>query len=146
MMICSLRCVKSLGRENIKNDQRFRNNELRTRNQKVLFILLQKTFEGKTVNEWVSIFDAAGIPVALINTIDKLLDNPQLNARNMFLDIPHPVIGNMKITGTPINLEKTPGDISSPAPILGQHTEEILKNVLNIDDSTIAYWKKNGTL
>ncbi len=135
-----------LEREDIKNDRRFATNELRTRNQKVLFILLRKIFEEKTVNEWVSILDAAGIPVAPIITVDKLLDNPQLKARNMLLDMNHPVIGKMKITGTPIKLEKTPGDISSPAPSLGQHTEEVLKNILNIDDSMISYWKKNGVL
>lgn len=135
-----------LGMEDIKSDQRFSTNELRTKNQKVLFLLLAKVFEEKTVNEWISILDATGIPVAPINTVDKLLDNPQLKARNMLLDMHHPVIGGMKVAGTPIKLEKTPGDISSPAPVLGQHTEEVLKNILNIDDSMISYWKKNGVL
>jgi len=135
-----------IGREELARDVRFTTNELRTRNQKVLFILLQRVFEQKTVGEWVNLFDAAGIPAAPINTVDKLMMSPQLEQRDMFIDMNHPVIGAMKLTGTPLKLDGTPGGLETPAPLLGQHTSEVLKEILHYDDGMISVLQEKHVL
>jgi CoA:oxalate CoA-transferase len=132
-----------IGKETIAADERFKTNVLRTRNQKVLYILLERVFETRTVDEWVTLFDSEGIPAAPINSVDRLLANPQLQERNMLIDMEHPVIGAMKLTGTPIKLDGTPGSLSTPAPGLGQHTEEILKSILKFEDSRLEDLKKS---
>lgn len=141
-----LKLCEVIGKENLKSDLRFSDNESRTKNQKCLFEILEETFKTKTVSEWVSLLDSVGIPVAPINTVDKLFNNEQVRNREMILNIEHPVIGKMKLTGCPVKYEKTPSSVSSPSPLLGQHTQEILKSLLGAKNSDINKWKTDGII
>ncbi len=71
--------------------------------------------------------EEAGIPCAPINTVDRVVKDPQIIAREMIVEIEHPVAGKMHIPGVPIKMSATPGSVDTPAPLLGQHTDEILK-------------------
>lgn len=125
-------------------DARFITNPLRNENYKELRPLLAEAMKGKTTQEWQDILDNAGVPNGPINTIDKVLEDPQVIAREMIMEIDHPVSGKLKVPGIPIKLSDTPGDIRMTSPLLGQHTEEILKQLLNYDDNKIDELRKEN--
>ena len=109
------------------NDERFVNNGARTHNQKALKEILDAVFKNKTIDQWLVLLEEAGIPCAPINTVDRVVNDPQIKSRDMIVEVEHPVAGKMHIPGVPIKMSATPGSIESPAPLLGQHTDEILK-------------------
>jgi crotonobetainyl-CoA:carnitine CoA-transferase CaiB-like acyl-CoA transferase len=73
--------------------------------------------------------DTAGVPCAPVNTLDHVLSDPQTRARDMVVDIPHPLIPDLKLLGLPIKLSDTPGDVRLAPPLKGQHTEEVLSDL-----------------
>ena len=125
-------------------DERFATNPLRAKNYDELRPLLGEAMKVKTTQEWQDILDEAGVPNGPINTIDKVVADPQVIAREMIMEIDHPVSGKLKVPGIPIKLSDTPGDIRMTSPLLGQHTEEILKELLNYDDAKIDELKKEN--
>jgi CoA:oxalate CoA-transferase len=90
-----------------------------------------------TVAQWIAVLDGAGIPCGPINTIDRLLEDPQVKARDMVVDVEHPVAGHLRMPGLPIKLSETPGEVRRPAPLLGQHTAEVLAELLGFDDGRV---------
>ena len=122
---------KALGAPDLLADERFTTNPLRSENYDALRPLLAPFFLERTIADWQIVFDEAGIPNGPINTIDKVLQDPQVRAREMIVSVSHPVAGEMDLPGIPIKLSATPGDIRRPAPVLGEHTEEILKELLD---------------
>ena len=126
-------------------DERFATNPLRDKNYKELRPILGEAMKKKTTEEWQEILDKAGVPNGPINTVDKVVADPQVLAREMIMEIDHPVEGKLKVPGIPIKLSETPGDIRMTSPLLGQHTEEILKELLNYDDAKIDELKKENT-
>lgn len=116
-----------LSKEELITDERFLTNGDRTNNEKALKVILDAVFKAKTIDEWLVLLEEAGIPCAPINTVDRVVNDPQVKFREMIVEVEHPVAGKMHIPGVPIKMSATPGSIESPAPLLGQHTEEILK-------------------
>ncbi|MDP3058159.1 MAG: CoA transferase, partial [bacterium] len=117
---------KLVGREELGKDPLFATNKDRTANWSIMEPILAEIFATKSVETWIDILEAAGIPCGPINTIDKVLADPQVIARNMIEEVDHPVAGKLKMAGCPIKLSGTPvGSIRMPAPLLGQHTEEV---------------------
>jgi crotonobetainyl-CoA:carnitine CoA-transferase CaiB-like acyl-CoA transferase len=78
-------------------------------------------------DEWIAAFDAAGVPVGPVNTIGEALSHPQVAARGMVVDLVHPQAGATKALGCPIHFSATPTRIDRPAPMLGEHTRELLR-------------------
>lgn len=132
--------------ESIKNDPKFSTNPERVKNRDELFQIINKIITQKSVDEWLRVFDEKGIPAGPILSIDKVLEHPQIKAREMILELPHPKAGKIKLTGIPVKLSETKGQVQSPPPLLGQHTEEILKNILNYNDKTIQQLKKEKVI
>ena len=128
--------------EPLCKDDRFSTNPLRNENYNELRPILAKIMKTKSTQEWQDILDNAGVPNGPINTVDKVVADPQVIARDMILEIDHPVSGKIKVPGIPIKLSDTPGDIRMTSPLLGQHTEEILKELLNYDDEKIEELKR----
>ena len=128
--------------EPLCKDDRFSTNPLRNENYNELRPKLAKIMKTKGTQEWQDILDNAGVPNGPINTVDKVVADPQVVARDMILEIDHPVSGKLKVPGIPIKLSDTPGDIRMTSPLLGQHTEEILKELLNYDDVKIEELKR----
>lgn len=127
--------------ESWNQDTRFASNPLRVQNRNELIPLMQSVFFTKSRDEWIALFEAAGVPCGAINTIDEALQLPQAVAREMtvsFEDSPVRVLGN------PIKLSDTPVQYQSPPPTLGQHTEEVLSAFF--DSEQIAQWQKDAVI
>lgn len=119
------------------SDERFSSNKLRTQNHDALAKVLGTVFAAKKSEEWIALLEAEGIPCGVINTIDKVVEDQQVLAREMIVEVNHPVAGKVKLAGTPIKLSETPGCIRSASPLLGEHTEEILRQFLGMDARAI---------
>lgn len=111
----------------------FASNALRVENNAPLKEIIERWTTVRSVDEIVDTLLAAGIPSGPINTIDRVVTDPHIAvAREMFVDLPHPVAGPMKVTGNQVKLTNHPVKIDRPAPTLGQHTEEILSEMLGM--------------
>lgn len=119
-------------------DPRFATNPLRVQNREVLIPLIQTVFLNKSRDEWIAIFEQAGVPCGAINTIDEALQLPQATARGMVVGFENSPV---KVLANPIKLSETPVQYQSPPPTLGQDTEEVLSDFF--EDEQIAQWKKD---
>lgn len=135
-----------IGKPELITDPRFTTNPLRTQNVQSLKEILDAIFVQKTIDEWLAELDDAGIPCGPINTIDRVVKNPQIIARNMIVGTEHPVAGTIKMPGIPIKLSDTPGAVEKPAPLLGQHTEEILQEILGLNKQEIDNLRANKAI
>ena len=122
----------------IASDPRFITNPLRNENYQALRPILADRFMTKTAEEWQFMFDEAGIPCGPINTVDKVVKNEQVVAREMILEVEHPVAGTTRIPGIPIKLSRTPGEIRMAAPVLGADTEKLLSQYLGLTSDQVA--------
>jgi CoA:oxalate CoA-transferase len=127
-----------LGLDEPARDERFSTNLLRTRNWAQLEPVLAGVFRQRETAAWIAILEAAGIPCGPINTVDQVINDPQIKARRMIQAIEHPVIGSFPVTASPIKLSKTPLDETfGAAPTLGQDTREVLRDFLGLADAVI---------
>lgn len=97
-------------------------------------------------DEVVGELTKAGIPVAPVHDLDEVLANEQAHARNMFVKVLHPILGETTLPGFPIKFSETEGDVSTPAPLLGQHNEEIYSGLLGLSKEEIEGLKKEGVI
>jgi CoA:oxalate CoA-transferase len=132
---------KILNLREMANDPLYLTNDLRNRNQSSLKPILAGALKTRTTAEWQKIFDEAGVPNGPINTIDRVVGDPQVQSRDMIVEVEHPTAGRMKIPGIPIKMSETPGQVDVCAPCLGEHTDEILTEVLGYSAEKIAALK-----
>jgi CoA:oxalate CoA-transferase len=118
---------RAIGREDLAGDPRFKTNRLRTGNIEQLEAILFEVFRQKTTDQWIAVLEAADIPCGPIYTVDRVVSDPHVRAREMVLEIHHPVAGKQLTHGVPVKLSETPGGVRHPAPTLGQHTGEVLR-------------------
>jgi crotonobetainyl-CoA:carnitine CoA-transferase CaiB-like acyl-CoA transferase len=123
------RLCQALRREDLLHDPRFGSNMERVEHRKVLVPMLQSETQKYPTAELSEMLDKAGVPCAPVNTLDHVLTDPQTQAREMIVDIPHPLIPDLRLLGLPIKLSETPGDICRPPPLKGEHTEEVLNDL-----------------
>ncbi len=135
-----------LGLEDMMDDARYATNAARVQNRASLIARLQEVFVTKTYETWEALLLAHGIPVGAINTIDQVVQHPQVQARGMIVENDHPVAGTVKLVGVPVKLSATPGSIREPAPLLGQHTDAVLRDYLGMDETAIAVLHQQGVL
>lgn len=133
-------------RPDLFEDERFKTNPLRTNNVEALTVELNKTFKEKTIDEWLHLLKEAGIPVGPINDVARVMKDPAVIARDMIVTTHHPKAGEVQMAGVPIKLSDTPGSVDAPAPMLGQHTVELLKEFLGYDDAKIQHLYDDETL
>lgn len=114
-------------REDLKEDERFCTNVQRVRHALELKPIIEDWLKDYSVTEAVSLIEGNGIPSAPIYDIEQVVNDPHISgAREMFVDIDHPIAGKMKITGSQIKMSETPATIRFPAPLLGQYTKEVM--------------------
>jgi crotonobetainyl-CoA:carnitine CoA-transferase CaiB-like acyl-CoA transferase len=109
-----------------RDDPRFKTNSDRMANLEALTILMNSVLRTGSRANWLRAFDAAGVPAGPVHTIGEALTHPQTLARGMVVDLNHPQAGKTKAIGCPILFSQTPAQINRPAPMLGQHTRELL--------------------
>ncbi len=115
------------------------------RNHAPLKEIIERWTTDKNIDDIVEELLAAGIPASPVNTIDKGARDPHIAvAREMFVDLEHPVAGKMKVTGNQLKFTNNKIKIDTPAPLLGQHTEEILKEELGIAEEEYEGMKAEG--
>ena len=119
-------------------DPRYATNPQRNEHYAELRPILAEKFMTKTAEEWQPMFDKAGIPSGPINTVDKVVKNEQVVAREMILEVEHPVAGTTRVPGIPIKLSRTPGEIRMAAPVLGADTEKLLNQYLGLTSDQVA--------
>jgi CoA:oxalate CoA-transferase len=122
--------VNLIGKPELLTDPRFLTNGDRTANVYELTPILNEAFSHKTMAEWLGELEAAGLPCAPINNVEAIVNDPQIAERGMIVEVTHPVAGPLKMPGIPVKFSETPGSVDTPAPLLGQHTSEILQEVL----------------
>ena len=127
-----------LGKSELLADARFDTNSNRTAHVKELSAILNDVFKQKTIHEWMEVLETAELPCAPINTVADIVNDPQIKARNMIVELEHPVAGHLKMAGVPVKMSATPGAVERPAPMLGQHTAELLKEILGWDEAKTA--------
>lgn len=133
-------------REELALDEKFKTNDSRTKNYSLTKNAVASILKEQNTEYWLELFEKEGIPATEINKINKVVTNPQVLARNMIIETEHPVAGKVKMAGTPIKLSRTPATVRMPAPVLGQHTEEVLIDILGLSKDKIAELKNNGVI
>jgi formyl-CoA transferase/CoA:oxalate CoA-transferase len=135
-----------LGVPEMTEDARYVTNTARNRNRASLIARLQEVFLTKSYEEWETILLPAGIPMGAINTLDKVVEHPQVKARNMMVESEHPTAGKVRMVGVPIKMSATPGAVRRPAPLLGEHTDEVLRERLGLDEAEISRLRAAGAI
>ena len=123
------RIVKVIERPALGTDPRFVTNTERMKNLAALTPLIAQRLKSRPSADWIREFEAAGVPVGPVNKIGDMLADPQVAAREMVMEVDHPTAGRVKTLGTPIKFSGTPGAVTRAAPLLGQHTHEILESL-----------------
>jgi crotonobetainyl-CoA:carnitine CoA-transferase CaiB-like acyl-CoA transferase len=135
-----------MGLEHLMSDPRFATNSARVANRQALIDALQAVFLTKTYEEWEAILMGGGVPVGAINTIDRVVTHPQVAARGALVECEHPIAGKVRVVGPPARLSETPAGVRRPAPLLGEHTDQVLRERLGLDDQEIARLRGAGAI
>ena len=136
--------VEAGGRPELAKDERFATNPLRVRNRDAIVPILAEMVKTKTRDEWINLLEAAGVPCGPINNLDDVYVNPQVVARDLRVDLPHPCGAPVKLVQSPMKLSATPPRCDMAPPTLGQHTEEVLEALLGHDVAQIAALREKG--
>lgn len=137
---------EAIGRTDLIDDPKFKTNPLRTENRKELIPILADVLKTKTTTEWMEIFEEYNLPYSPLNTIDKVVDDPNINYRKMIVEFEQPKVGKVKTAGSPFRLSETPGSVRTHAPLLGEHTDEVLSNLLNYNNAQIKELREKGVI
>jgi crotonobetainyl-CoA:carnitine CoA-transferase CaiB-like acyl-CoA transferase len=138
------RMCEVIGRSELASDARFATNASRVNNRDELIAILQGIFAARTMRDWLESLERAGVPCGPINTVADVFADPQVQARGLKLDLPHPSIGLVPSVANPIKYSATPISYTSAPPMLGADTDEILREMLGVTPEEIARLRKAG--
>ena len=124
-------------------DPKFNQNDMvRFDHADLIDAVIKEWVAQRTVAEVISVLQAARVPCGVVNTIDKLENDPQVAARDMILNVDYPGLGNIPLPGIPLKLSLTPGSISSRAPKIGEHNKEIYCGLLGLSQKELNKLKE----
>ena len=135
-----------LGRSELAVDPRFATNPARVQHRDVLIPMLQEVFVTQDSAFWLREIAAAGIPCGPVQTIDHVFADPQVLARDMVWTVPHPAVGEVRLTGSPLKLSETPVAYRTHPPLLGEHTDEVLTSLLGYAPEEVARLRAEGAV
>jgi crotonobetainyl-CoA:carnitine CoA-transferase CaiB-like acyl-CoA transferase len=139
------RIAEVLGHPEWRDDPRFSTNTARMENLPALVSAMEAVLSQHDQSHWLQAFDRAGVPVGPVHTIGQALTHPQTLSRNMVLELDHPQAGKTRALGCPIHFSRTPTQITRPAPMLGEHTRELLREY-DYDDAEIDAFYSAGVV
>lgn len=131
------RLCQAIGMAGLADDPRFARNPQRVEHRGELIDILTEIFLQRDTAAWMTLLIDAGVPCAPVQTIDQVFLAPQVIAREMVVEVPHPTAGTIRMAGLPVKFSGTPASIRLAPPLLGQHTAEVLRSWLKLDDSAI---------
>ncbi|WP_296001875.1 CaiB/BaiF CoA-transferase family protein [Rugamonas sp.] len=134
------------GEPELAGDLRFATNPQRVKNRDVLVPLLAAMVLARPRDFWIAELEKVGVPCGPINDIGEVYQNPQVRARGVVIDVPHPTAGSMKLVRSPMKMSVSPSTSDRAPPLLGQHTDEILSTVLGRSAADIAALRAKGVL
>jgi crotonobetainyl-CoA:carnitine CoA-transferase CaiB-like acyl-CoA transferase len=100
----------------------------------------------RTRADWIALLESVGVPCGPINDLDEVFANEQVRARGMEIALPHPTAGNVKLVRNPMRMSATPATSDKAPPLLGEHTDEVLRDVLGKNDEEIAALRAGGVV
>jgi crotonobetainyl-CoA:carnitine CoA-transferase CaiB-like acyl-CoA transferase len=127
-------------------DERFQKNSNRVRHRETLVPQVSAIMQTKTSADWIELLNARGIPCGPINDLEQVFADPQVRHRGMQLELEHPVAGSVASVANPIRLSQTPIEYDLAPPLLGQHSDEVLQNILGLDADAIADLRANAII
>ena len=139
------RFCQGMEREDLKDHPDYATNSVRVNNRGAMVSMLQEIFLSRPVAEWVKDLQAANVPCGPINDLADVFADPQVLARNMYLEMAHPTLGSIKQTGLPIKFSLTPGGLDRHPPLLGEHNQEILQS-LGYSDADVQSLKDQSVI
>lgn len=134
----------AIGLPDLPNDPRFTTNALRIKHRSEIGELLSAHFLSNNAKHWVEVIHAVKVPVGLINNLEQAFEEPQVKARDMLVEMQHPLKDKLKVIGSPIKLSRTPVEYKKAPPMLGEHTNEILGRVA--DAEKLAELRSKGII
>jgi len=139
------RFCEAVGRPDLAEDPRFKTNLDRVAHREILDPMLEELIRTRPTREWLEALEKHEIPACEVKTIDKVLEDPQLLARGMIGEMVHPVCGTVKTLANPVKVGGAEGEIRH-APLLGEHTNDLLSRVLNLTPSEITQLRKEKVI
>ncbi len=133
-----------LGKPELGADEKFATNSARVQNREEIISMLASIFKTASVAEWLGKLDEAEIPCGPINNFEQVFSMPQVKEREMLVQMEHPTIGALPLVGSPLKMSATPVEYRLPPPLMGEHTEDALMNVLGYSKAKIAELRKDG--
>jgi CoA:oxalate CoA-transferase len=140
------RFCQIIGKPELADDPKFANTAARRTYQAETAAIIQGWTSERTKAEVVSTLADGGVPAAPVNNVADMVADPQIQAREMFVEVEHPIYGPVKITGTPLKLSETPGRVERLAPIPGEHNAEIFVGLLGYSQAELARWEEAGVI
>ena len=135
---------RALGKPDWEQHPDYVTNAQRIRNRATLEPAIEAVMGEETADYWIARLHGAGIPASLILNFRDVVESPQAASRELFPTLDHPTAGSHRVTGTPVRLSETPGGPGLPAPRLGEHTGEVLEELLGLDRATIESLAQRG--
>jgi formyl-CoA transferase/CoA:oxalate CoA-transferase len=127
-----------IGCPELTDDPRYRTNQDRVKNRGTLIPKLEQVFLTRSYEEWEKLLVGAGIPVGAVNNFAQVVDHPQVKARKSLIEVDHPRAGRIKVVAPVVRMSGTPAVVRTPAPALGEHTDEVLRDFLGYTPAAIA--------
>jgi len=135
-----------IGRDDLTRDPRFATAPARRDRRDEIATIIAGWTGTRTKVEVVRTLSTAGVPAAPVNNVDEMVADPQVQAREMFVERDHPLFGRVKITGSPLKMSETPGRVRSLAPMPGEHNEDVFVGMLGHSREDLARWRAEGVI
>jgi crotonobetainyl-CoA:carnitine CoA-transferase CaiB-like acyl-CoA transferase len=140
------RCCTAMERPDLVKDPRFAKESARVENRATLVPLLNEILGERSADEWMKRLESAGVPAGRIRTVPEVCESEHLKARGMIQKLAHPKAGSITVFGVPIKLHATPGAVKTPPPMLGEHTDQVLKSRLKLKPAQIKNLHAEGAI
>jgi formyl-CoA transferase/CoA:oxalate CoA-transferase len=140
------RFCRAAGLDDLARDERFATNASRVTNYAMLQPVLARLIATRTLDDWIALLRDSGVPCGGVRSVDEVLRDPQILAREMVAAVDHPALGPIRMLGIPVKLSETPGTVRTHPPRLGEHTRSVLCNDLDMDEGKVRGLADRGVI